>query len=64
MYWLRNESSKIDLHQYKKHFLEHLDCHESAGWIKRKELFLQMSTIDGNLPMETMVEEVMLAVTE
>ena len=53
----------IEKNQYKKHLLEHLDCHEFYAWIKIEDLLTESSSAKRKFSIETLVGEIILAVT-
>ena len=48
----------------KYHFLDYLDCHESAAWIKTKQFLIELSSAKVKFWMETFVGQIISVVTE
>ena len=48
----------------KYHFLEFLDCHESAAWIKTRYFLIELSSAKENVSIENVVGEFIPVATE
>ena len=55
--WLRIKSLKIERYEDNYKFLDYLDCHESAAWIKTKTLLFESSSANKTFSMETSREK-------
>ena len=62
--WLRINSWDIERNQYKQHFLEFLDCHESAQWIKTEGILSETSSTDGKCSIEFLLAGIKTLVLE
>ena len=43
LYWPRQKNLNIDRYEYENRFLEFLDSHDCAAWIKRKGLLIELT---------------------